>query len=105
MTLRWRAASAEVGDEAQAWAHFRYALFALLPALKGPDLFFTKFTPEPVTPSGGTAPAPPPFVPAEPEVGLVDYDIEPDLDALDDTLPDLFKARRASLADLIEPRG
>ncbi|HEX8103755.1 MAG TPA: hypothetical protein VF533_14155 [Solirubrobacteraceae bacterium] len=103
--LRFHRASVTVSDEAQRFAHNRYKLFALLPALRGPDLFFTKFTPEPVTPDGGTAPLPAPALPSEPEPGMVDYEIEPDLDALDGTLPDLFALRGASLADLVETRA
>ncbi len=105
ITLRWRRGPVEVSEETQRFAHLRYKLFALLPALVGPDLYFTQFTPEPTTPTEGTAPVPPPFVPPEPEPGTVEYVIAADLDALVDTLPDLFALRDASLADLIEPRG
>jgi hypothetical protein len=105
VSMTWRRGPVEVSDEVQALAHTRYRLFALLPALVGPELFYTRFTADPVTPQGGTAPIPPAGVPNEPEHGWVDYAIEPDLDTLDDTLPDLFRARGATLADLIEPRG
>jgi hypothetical protein len=70
-----------------------YPLFALFEALRGPDLTRVKFTPTPKVP--GTMLPPP-------QPGTVAMRIDPDVDSFDDTLPDLFKERGATLADLID---
>lgn len=103
VTLDWQPAAVQPSDDLKQMIRQRFPLYALFPALKGPDLFQTKFTVTPRVPQPQPAPVPPLISPTQPEAGLLHVVLDPDLDRLDPTLPDLLTARHATLTDLVAP--
>jgi len=112
MDLRWAPGG---GGPASAsltrWTLFFDPLFSLNPVFEGPATR-TKWTVKPFVPlrevTFGHAPAwlqvaPVSGLPA-PTDGRMAYDLDPDLDTIDDTIPDVFPAGR-TLADVIAPAG
>jgi len=111
MDLRWTPGGATGGPSLTRWTLFRDPLFSFNPVFEGPATR-TKWTVKPFVPlhdvTFGYAPpwlqvAPVSGLP-KPADGLLAYDLDPDLDTIDDTIPDIFPAGR-TLADVIAPSG
>jgi hypothetical protein len=111
MALDWSPGAAATGDELRRWTLFRSPFFSFNPVFTGPATR-VKYTVKPYVPTGdlvlGHQPREMEVAPlnglAEPVDGVLRYRLDPDLDTIDDTLPDLFGPGR-SLADLVAPTG
>jgi hypothetical protein len=111
MDLRWTPGGATGDAELTRWTLFRDPLFSFNPVFSGPATR-VKWTVKPFVPlrdlTFGYAPqwlqvAPVTGLP-KPTDGRMAYDLDADLDTIDDTIPDIFPAGR-NLADVIAPAG
>ncbi len=111
MDLRWTPGGGAASASLTRWTLFRDPLFSFNPVFEGPATR-TKWTVKPYVPlhdlTFGYAPqwlqvAPVTGLP-KPTDGVMAYTLDPDLDTIDDTIPDIFPAGR-TLADVIAPSG
>jgi hypothetical protein len=101
VVLEWKPGAVEPSADLREAIRQRFPLFALREPLRGPEIWRTKFTITPELAEPQPAPIPPFLNQPQPEAGLVRVRLADDVDALDDTLPDLFAARGARLSDLV----